>query len=937
MTYTLSYTPTEGGKLLDETGNAAEAFELLEIFENTTDDAPLPIKVKTDDVGSKLTIEFDQRLDPSNTIDHSWFSLEPSHPISSVVFDPDFGDERRLIVKLEPGSNIREGVSLSVTYSAPPSGGLQDDDAPNAVLGFTMMVVNDVDVAPVVERATVNGRVLEIEFDQALDEKSVPPANCGQLEDEGVDGFCDLNPMTSWFVIESNDNSLVPIETVAVSGRIVTLTLKDRVSTNDKVKFEYTNNSDPPDRILRDTSSPPHPVETIDPMPVTNLTAAAPLAGALDRTRPEELLVAFDADLGTTSDLEVASLRVVADTVPHEIEEASTSELQMMLRLSTAIPECSAVSLSHDPATLALHDASGKEISAFSLDVPNLIEPTWGLRCVRSDFGGLDLTFADGIETVTLAERQWTLLVNGEERELVISASGDVVELRPSPATCTGDSVTVRLAGPEEAQSQLLERVVHLAAPCAMSAEADGVSLLVTFDGPLDADLPDPSQFTISGDASFESVTGIDGATLSLRLAAPGLRAEQEAKLTYEGTSLRGRGLTAAPFDIDVIDVTAPPQLVSAFAVGSAVFLKFDQRLLQQQIPGSRFTPVGPGIDVTALSVDVNGDSLYLELSDDLPDDLELLGLVYWSGQRGGLTGLTGSRAPDAVFVVRNYTETAPAVTALVADSSEIELTFNQRVDGTKSLMSDFSVIAGRRTIAVTSLEWSPSGVVLALAERLTSLDAVALTYAPGEAGSVQDSSGIALSDFQIWATNVTALPKSLEQRVADARLRSSSGDTAFARELVRGFAGQQGIGIVVEGGTGWTTVVLGGLTLSIDSERLGDELTRIHAFPIEGVRDMLEQIEMVPAYCMSGNDASEIRAWLIGVSDLDGVPSNVDVRVVVSGEDFGGFWATYCVLDLISGDWRFARQDALFVGPALILRRDIQRWPTEDLWSLVG
>ena len=167
-------------------------------------------------------------------------------------------------------------------------------------------------------------------------------------------------------------------------------------------------------------------------------------------------------------------------------------------------------------------------------------------------------------------------------------------------------------------------------------------------------------------------------------------------------------------------------------------------------------------------------------------------------------------------------------------------------------------------------------------------------------------------------------------------RLRSSSGETTFARELARGFAGQQGIGVVVEGGTGWTTVVRGGLRLSIDSERLGDELTRIHAFSIENVRDMLEQIATVPASCMSGDDASEIRAWWIGVSDLDGVPADLGARVAVSGEDFGGFWATHCVLDLISGDWRFARQDADFVGPALILRRDIQLRPTEDLWSLV-
>ena len=933
---TLTYTTPETNALQDLQGNTLAMF--VQEVSNETDYAPSPIQITTNENGQELTVEFDQRLDASPKIDRSWFSLEPAHPVISAELVSDIGDQQRLIVRLEPGSEIREGESVSLVYSPPPSGGLQDDDAPNAVLGFTMTVHNAVDVAPAFEAATVNRHVLEVEFDQPLHPDHVPPPNCEALEEQ-VEGFdCDEHPDVSWFVVQRNDADLVRIESVAVSGSKVILHLAERATPADQLVVVYSAESLLGGNFnLRDTSSPANQVETIDPMPVTNLTAAAPLAGALDRAQPEELLVAFDADLGTSSDLEVASLQVVADSELHDIEQASTSEQQMMLRLTTAIPECSAVSLSHDPTELALHDASGKEISAFSLDVPNLIESTWGLRCVHSDFGGLDLTFADGIETVTAPEHQWSLLVNGAERKLDISASGDIVELRPFPAACTGDLVTVRLAGAGEAQSLLVERVVHLAAPCVMSAEANGVSLLVTFDGPLDADLPDSSQFTISGDASIEAVTGIDGATLSLRLAAPGLRAEQEAKLTYEGTSLRGLGLTAAPFDIDVVDVTAPPQLVSAFAVGSAVFLKFDQTLLQQQISGSRFTPVGPGIDVTALSVNVNGDSLYLELSDDLPDDLELFGLVYWSRVRGGLAGLTGSRVPDAVFVARNFTETAPAVTSVVTDSSEIELTFNQRVDGTKALMSDFSVTAGRRMIAVTSLEWSSSGVVLALAERVTSLDAVALSYAPGEAGSVQDSSGIALAEFRIWATNVTALPKSLEQRVADARLRSSSGETTFARELARGFAGQQGIGVVVEGGTGWTTVVRGGLRLSIDSERLGDEPTRVHAFPIEGVKGMLEQIATIPASCMSGDDASEIRAWWIGVSDVEGVPSNLGARVVVSGEDFGGFWATYCVLDLISGEWQFARQDADFVGPALILRRDIQLRPTEDLWSLVG
>ena len=189
VTYKLSYTPTEGGKLLDKTGNAAEAFELLEMFENTTDYAPLPITVKTDDVGSKLTIEFDQRLDPSNTIDHSWFSLEPAHPVISAELESDIADQQRLIVKLEPGVRIREGASVSLIYSPPPSGGLQDDDAPNAVLGFTIAVHNAVDVAPVVERATVNGRVLEIEFDQALDENQFHPQTVGSWRMKALTAF----------------------------------------------------------------------------------------------------------------------------------------------------------------------------------------------------------------------------------------------------------------------------------------------------------------------------------------------------------------------------------------------------------------------------------------------------------------------------------------------------------------------------------------------------------------------------------------------------------------------------------------------------------------------------------------------------------------------------------------------------------------------------
>ena len=71
--------------------------------------------------------------------------------------------------------------------------------------------------------------------------------------------------------------------------------------------------------------------------------------------------------------------------------------------------------------------------------------------------------------------------------------------------------------------------------------------------------------------------------------------------------------------------------------------------------------------------------------------------------------------------------------------------------------------------------------------------------------------------------------------------------------------------------------------------------------------------------------------------TDLEGVPTEVDTRIVLSGEEIGGLWTSHCALDLISGQWRIMSPGDPIVGPSLIVQRALRLRPTAELWPLVG
>ncbi len=914
----LSYSPPESDALLGVNSTRALGFEDLAV-ENLTDYAPYPLSAHTDADGQSITVLFDQRVLAPVSIDPSWFSTEPETDIDPVVRTLETDGEYRMVLTIGSTTPIRESWDITLSYSAPDSGGLQDDDAGNQVVSFSQAVTNSVDVAPQVENIVARDDLITITFDQPLNPAQLPPPKCETLESEIEDFECDDNADLVWFSVFGQSASEIGIEDIALESDTLTLTLARRLQPDEPVRLEYVGQSIEDGRFnLEDETG--NTVDGFIEADVSNLTAARAVTASIDRTTPDLVVVGFDGPLLALASVDHSDLNVSVDGVAASVKSASAMADLLTIRLEDAAPECVEVLVEYDSSRTQLYDARNRGVGSFSLGVTNFIDREWALRCIGSDVGGVVLTFDDEIGSPDRPDHSWELIVNGEQRPFSVIEALESVELRPGVAICSGDFVELRYSGAEDAARLALNRLIAAAAPCALSAHADQVRLSVGFDSRLDESLPLASEFAISGEAVVESVKRVEGSELELQMSPPGLRAGQDRRLSYFGESLTGDGLTVAPFETDVIDETAAPTLENAYAFGTLVVLRFDQPLSATSIAASRFQIVGGGLSTDVESVSIGGAAVTLILADSLPDEPDLFGVVYLAGSRGGISGLTGARVPDSVFLVSNLTETPPRVESITADSFTITAVFDQQVSGAEALPSDFKVVAGLRTIAVATMSWSEYELTATLSERITSLDAVRVSYEPGANGSVRDTSGLPLAAFEIWAGNATGRPRSVDAKIDDARMRSMGGETKFERELAREFAASAGMRFVAEGGLGETTVVRGGTTLTVDASLLDVEPVHIAFRRLTNADQMLRRIDSTPTDCWNAK-AQRVKAWLLDWTDPDGVPLAERMQAFVGGREavplVGG-----CVLDLIDGTWSLLPWDGRVTAPALLLER---------------
>ena len=157
-----------------------------------------------------------------------------------------------------------------------------------------------------------------------------------------------------------------------------------------------------------------------------------------------------------------------------------------------------------------------------------------------------------------------------------------------------------------------------------------------------------------------------------------------------------------------------------------------------------------------------------------------------------------------------------------------------------------------------------------------------------------------------------------------DARLRSSAGGTTLERELARGFASSGGTRFTALPGMGRSSVAHGDVALSIDVGGLSSGPLVLHVSELRDGGEALTYFERVPAWCWRDDESGTLRAWLVGESDLHGVPTDHGMAVSIAGLVDGEWANTVCVLDLITGSWRVWRAE---------VRSRLPRWS----WSALG
>lgn len=916
--YTLSYTQPVNGALSDTTGNLTADFSMS--LDNVTDYAPTPVSVETNEDGTLVYISFDQGLEESVNLDAAWFTITPVHAIFEVRYDSSILPRRTLIIALDVGVFIEESAAISVSYTAPTSGGLSDDDANLPVASFTLPVKSQVDVAPKLLNAVVQSNIVTLTFDQTLDEEYVPPASCDWLRTQDEDlwltvcgAIVALQP--TWFRAQVVGGGFLEIVSVEVDQELVFLTLGEAVTASLDLLLEYQPRSEPAGQKwkLRDESG--NDVEKIEAESVENITAAAALRAAIDRAQPERIIVEFDGGLDANSLPASDAVIVQINGNSSEVDAFTTQDRTLSVSLPAPVVECALVSIAYAASEPWL-DAAEHPILSFQLPVRNLIDSDWGLRCVDSDFGGIILGFVSELGEDAKSPKRWRLWVNGAARDFRLGVADGVITLYAEPSICQGDEVEIHFLDSGGVAIAQLRRTIEEAAPCARSASAEGRMIEVAFDDQVVAASAPAADFELSGSSRVEAVESNEHNKLMLRLAAPGLLRERNPKLRYVGQTLSDGERSVGPFALDIEDHTAAPQLASAIGNYSSLTLQFDQPMLSRAIGASRFSLLGPGVEMKVRSVTIDGTAVRLELSDWLPDDPAVLGLVYDAGKSGGLAGLTGIRVPTGMFLVTNRTETAPGVLEMVASEQTVELTFNQPVNGRKASVDDFVVRAGHREIRTAELVWSRESVVLTLENRITSLDAVEVIYEPSDGRAVRDLTGFSLRGFQDWAANRTKRPKSIAQRIADAELRASSGQTSLLRELARGFAATSGIDVHLAPGDAETTVARGSLAIQVEIDERAEESIRLSASRLQYVDALMKRAGAVPTDC-DGVDDGDV--WWIGERDVFGRPTERRIDVALSQNSDAPAAEAFCVLDLVSEEWKVAEVSEAVQSPALV------------------
>ena len=747
----VAYTPSPQamlpGGLRDVNGIAVSAFALEAT--NLTDTAPVVTEVFA--TARLVTVSFDQALSTGGMPPLAAFHVEgASANVSGVGISG-------ATLQLTLGCCLEADADVSLVYT-PQAVDKLEDPTGNDVAAFARPIENRTVPGPALESVVLQGRELRLTFGAPLDSASMVPADS--------------------FVV-TVDGSHVAIESVAVDGNDVVVTLNQWVAGHHAVTITYTP---PDDGALRAVEG--GYVRPIDERAVVNRSAPLLESAKANGTR---LTLAFDTAL--RGDAPSAGVFSVPGA---NVASVAISAQTVVLTLSDALTEGRTVGISYRPVAApqdAIVGANGVAAEGFEARaVRNLTDtppvPT-GAQVIGAaltiafdqtlDSSGVppDTAFTVAIDGLTIGVSEASI---GEdsvaltlEREVTAAEAVAVAYTQPDAAGLADATGNRTLSFELDAE--------NLTAPELALAEANGGELTLTFDAALDPESnPGSEAFTVHF-ATIVDVTLVgELVTLSLN---PHVTEDAAVMLFYEPPgdptrrlrSAHGAEVEAIP-GIAVRNLTdTVPVVVSAGVQEAFVTLSFDQALETSVNPDpDAFSLAGSdrhAIAATLRNGAVTGDGVVtLTLDGPVSEGAEIAVAYRPQMAAADLRDPEGNEVAAFDVVTENTTDTAPVALSGAVDGSTAAITFDQTL-GTAS--PDATAFSLTGTLAVvTRLDIAGATLTLTLQPPVNEGETVTLEYTEPELSPLQDATANRVGGFERVLVNRTDTTPRVEAATAN-------------------------------------------------------------------------------------------------------------------------------------------------------------------------
>lgn len=585
-----------------------------------------------------------------------------------------------------------------------------------------------------------------------------------------------INPSASAFSVMVNSTART-VNSVAVSGSKVNLTLATAVVAGDVVTLSYTKPSSNP----LQTSSGGQAITISSKSVTNNVSSADPVyvSSAIENATPSSLDMTYNTSLASILPA-TSAFSVMVNSNARTVSKVAVSGTRVQLTLASPVVIGDVVTVAYTiPASNPLQTTTGGQAATISAQTVtnkvSSVNPVYVSSSIENATPTLlTISFSLTLANIVPSTSAFTVVVNSKARTVSKAAiSGGKVQLTLASPVVYGDVVTAAYKKPSRNPLQttggsqsatftskaVTNNVIALSLVYASSSIEDATpSLLdITYSLSLANIVPAASAFAVLVNSTARAVNtvAVSGTRAQLTLASPVVYGDVvTVAYTKPASNPLQTSTGAQTASMSAKAVTNKVALVIPVYVSSVVenatpsLLEMTYNLtLANKIPSSSAFTVLVNSNARAVSqVVVSGTKVQLTLASPVVNG-DFITVAYRKPSSNPLQTLSGGQA--ATLTAQNVTNkinpSSPEYVSSViknATPSLLEMTYSLSLANIIPAASAFAVLVNSNAVSVNAVTVSGTIVQLTLGSSILAGDIVTVSYTVPSASPLQSVAG---------------------------------------------------------------------------------------------------------------------------------------------------------------------------------------------------